>query len=54
MSSFSPIIWFLFPYLTYPGALPWVHTHPSAKMDLRVKASGRIKTHYGLALSLEF
>ena len=51
LSFFSPIIWFLFPHLTYPGTLPWVHTHPSAKMDLKVKASGRSKTHYGLALS---
>ena len=28
--------------------------HPSAKMDLKVKASGRNKTHYGLALCLGF
>ena len=38
--------------------LPWgpsgVHTHPSAKMDLKVKASGRSKTHYGLELSPGF
>ena len=43
-----------FPHLTYPGTYPWVHTHPSAKMDLEVKISGRSKTHYGLALSFEF
>jgi len=52
--SFRPIIWYLFPHLTYPGTLPWVCTHPSAKIDLEVKAFGRIKTHYGLALSLDF
>ena len=23
LSSFRPIIWFLFPYLTCPGTLPW-------------------------------
>ena len=40
--------------------LPWVPslgcrlTHPVAKIDFEVKASGRSKTHYGLALSLEF
>ena len=40
--------------------LPWVPplgcrlTHPTAKIDFEVKASGRSKTHYGLALSLEF
>ena len=28
--------------------------HPSAKMDLQVKASGKSKTHYGLALSPDF
>ena len=31
-----------------------VHMHPKAKMDLEVKASGRNKTHYGLALCLGF
>ena len=31
-----------------------MNTHPSAEMDLEVKISGRSKTHYGLALSLEF
>ena len=51
LSSFRPIIWFLFLHMIYPGTLSWVHTHPSAKMDLEVKASGRSKTHYGLALS---
>ena len=24
LSSFRPMIWFLFPHLTYPGILPWV------------------------------
>ena len=47
----QPNIWFLFPLLTYPGTLPGLHMHPSAKMDLEVNASGKIKTHYGLALS---
>ena len=28
--------------------------HPSAKIDLESKASGRSKTHYGLALSPDF
>ena len=50
----QPIIWLLFPYLTYPGTLPWVYPHPSAKMDLKVKASGRSKTLNGLVLSPEF
>ena len=54
LSSFRPIIWFIFLHLTYPGTLPWVCTPPSAKMDIQVKASGRSKTHYGLALSLDF
>ena len=40
--------------LTYPGTLPWMHPHLSAKMDLKVKASGRGNTLYGLALSPEF
>ena len=57
MSSFSfrPIACFLFLHLTYPGALPWgagSHT-PSAKIDFEVKASGRSKTYYGLALSFD-
>ena len=51
---FRPIMWFLFPHLTYLGTLPWVHRHPSVKMDLEVKASGRSKTHYGLVLSSAF
>ena len=34
LSSFRPIIWFLFSHLAYPGILPWVRLHPSAKMDL--------------------
>ena len=54
LSSFRPVIWFLFLHLTYPGTLPWVCTPPSAKTDLQVKASGRSKTPYGLALSLDF
>ena len=37
-----------------PGILFWVRTHPSGKMDLEVKASGRSKTPDGLALSLDF
>ena len=53
LSSFRPIIWFLYPHLTYPGTLPWVCIHPSAKMDLKVKASGRRETRYGLVLSLD-
>ena len=40
--------------MIYPGTLSWVHTHPSAKMDLKVKASGRSKTHYDLVLFLDF
>ena len=28
-----------------------MYTHPTAKMDLKVKASGRSQTHYGLELS---
>ena len=51
LSSFNPIIWFLFPHLTSPGTLPWVHTHPSAKMDLEAKASGRSKTPWPGTLS---
>ena len=54
LSSFGPILWFLFPHPIYPGTLPWVHTHPSANMDLEVKVSVRSKIHYGLALSLDF
>ena len=46
------MIWFLFPHLTYPGTLPWVCTHPLAKMDIEMKASGRNKLimawHYPL------
>ena len=49
-----PIIWFLFPHLSYPGTLSWVLTHPSAKMALKVKASERSKAHYGLELYLHF
>ena len=37
-----------------PGTLPWVHTHPSANMDLEVQVSERSKVHYGLAESLDF
>ena len=54
LPSFRPVIWFLYPHLPYTGTLPGVHMHPSAKMDLEVKASGRNKTHYGLALCLGF
>ena len=54
LSSFGPILWFLFPHPIYPGTLPWVHTHPSANMDLEVKASGKSKTHYDLVLFLDF
>ena len=36
-----------------PWDTPLGFTHPSAKMDLKVKVSGRSKTHYGLALSLD-
>ena len=54
LSSFSPVIWFLFSHLTYPGVLPKVHTHLSAKRDPEVKASGRSKTHYGLESSPDF
>ena len=54
LSSFRPIIWFLFLHMIYPGTLSWVHTHPSAKMDLKVKASGRSKSHYDLVLFLDF
>ena len=32
---------------------PLGFTHSSAKMDLKVKVSGRSKTYYGLALSLD-
>ena len=39
--------------------LPWdtslrSYTHPSVRMDLEVKVSVRSKTHYGLAVSLDF
>ena len=51
LSSFRPIMWLLFPHLTYLWTL-WVLTYPSPKMDLKVKASGRSRTHYGLVLSL--
>ena len=33
---------------------PGVHGHTSAKIDPKVKASGRSKTHYGLELSSDF
>ena len=36
------------------GPSSGMQTHPSAKMDLEVKASGRSKTHYGLELSPDF
>ena len=43
-------------FQTWPsqGPLSGMHTHSSAKMDLKVKASGRSKTHYGLELSPDF
>ena len=33
---------------------PGVCMHTLAKLDLKVKASGRSRTHYGLGLSCEF
>ena len=36
------------------GTSPGVRTHTLGKTDLKVKASGRRKTHYGLELSLDF
>ena len=41
---------------TWPtlGSFPGLCMHPSAKMDLKVKASGRSKIHYGLELACEF
>ena len=41
---------------TWPslGPSPWMHTQPSAKMDLELKASGRSKTHSRLELSPDF
>ena len=42
------------PWLICLGTLPWVPRHTWAKMDLKVKASGRSKTHYGLELSPDF
>ena len=50
----QPNIRFLFPHLTYPETLPGLHMHPSAKTDLEVNASGKIKMRYGLALSPDF
>ena len=50
----QPNIWFVFPHLIYPGTLPGLHMHPSAKTDLGVNASGKIKMHYVLALSPDF
>ena len=46
LSSFRPIIWLLFPHLTYPGTLPGCTHTPSGKMHLEVKASKRSKAHY--------
>ena len=40
---------FFYTWLTWDP--PMRCTHPSAKMDLKVQASGRSKTHYGLASS---
>ena len=57
LSSFRPILWFLFPHLTYPGTLPLVRIHPSAKVDLKVKDSGGRKFimvwHYSLTFDPE-
>ena len=57
LTSFRPIIWFLFPHLTYPGTLPLVRIHPSAKVDLKVKDSGGRKFimvwHYSLTFDPE-
>ena len=51
-----PLIILLFGLVDYfvSGPTPGVHTHPSAKTDLKVKASGRSKSHYGLELSSDF
>ena len=46
--SFVPSGWFV------SGPSPGVRTHTLGKTDLKVKASGRSKTHYGLELSLDF
>ena len=43
--SFRLIIRFLCSHLTYPGTLPWVHTHSSARTDPEVESSGKSKTH---------
>ena len=53
LSSLRPVILLCPPppVLICLRTLLWVLMHPSAKMDLEVKASGRSKTHYGLALS---
>ena len=52
LSSFRPVIWFLFPHLTYAGTLPWgAHTYLSQDGSPG-KASGRSETiawHYPLA-----
>ena len=55
LSSLKPII-LRCPLVGYfvSGPTRGVHTHPSAKMDLKVKASGRSKRHYGLELSSDF
>ena len=52
--SFRLIIRFLFPHLTYPGTLPWLHIHSSARMDLEVKSSGKSKTHCSWHYLLSF
>ena len=46
--SFVPSGWFV------SGPSPGVRTHTLGKTDLKVKASGRRKAHYGLELSLDF
>lgn len=55
LSSLKPII-LLCPFVGYfvSGPTRGVHTHPSAKMDLEVKASGKSKRHYGGELSSDF
>ena len=42
------------PWLICLRTLPGVCMHTLAKLDLKVKASGRSRTHYGLELSCEF
>ena len=53
-SSLRPIILVYLPWLICLRTLPGVCMHTLAKLDLKVKASGRSKIHYGLELSCEF